>query len=172
MNSFWETFAGGESGGVLHNMSVPPRSEVRTELRSVHGVTAISMARCLWINDCIAAVESPAQSARLLLEGPEPVWKRLEALGCSRQQIQAANHKFSGVLIGWLKGIPKPSPDPQPVCADLALTVAILTRRIGNLYLSHREPDWSLNHLLETEFLCDDPRLIATRHADITPPQT
>ena len=172
MNSFWETFAGGESGGVLHNMSVPPRSEVRTELRSVHGVTAISLVRCLRINGHLGASKTPRQSSRRLLAGGGPVWKRLEALGCSQQQIDAANHKFSGVLIGWLKGIPKPSPDPQPVCADLALTVAILTRRIGNLYLSHREPDWSLNHLLETEFLCDDPRLIATRRADTTSPQS
>ena len=172
MNSFWETFTGGESGGVLHNMSVPPRSEVRTELRSVHGVTAISLVRCLRINGHLGASKSPRQYSRRLLVGREPVWKRLEALGCSRQQIQAANHKFSGVLIGWLKGIPKPSPDPQPVCADLALTVAILTRRIGNLYLSHREPDWTLNHLFETEFLCDDPRLIATRRAGTTRPKS
>jgi hypothetical protein len=36
--------------GVLHNMSVPPRTEVRIAVRAVHGVTAISLSRALWFN--------------------------------------------------------------------------------------------------------------------------
>ena len=87
-------------------------------------------------------------------------------LGSSPEQVEEANRAFGGVLIGWIVTRTDSTPDAEtPVCEDLALTLAILSRRIGNLYLGHRAPDWSIAHLLEIEFLVDDPRLALTRRS-------
>lgn len=149
--------------GVLHNMSVPPRTEVRIAVRAVHGVTAISLSRALWFNrgaDSKRMIEAWRQASLVSAQSG------LTKMGCSSEQSEDANRAFGGVLIGWLVTRTGQSPDVEaPVCEDLALTVAILSRRIGNLYLSHRAPDWSITHLLETEFLVDDSRLALTRQS-------
>ena len=149
--------------GVLHNMSVPPRTEVRIAVRAVHGVTAISLSRALWFNrgaDPERMIKGWRQASRVSDQS------RLTKMGCSPERAEDANRAFGGVLIGWLVARTGQSPDVEaPVCENLALTVAILSRRIGNLYLSHRAPDWSITHLLETEFLVDDPRLALTRQS-------
>ena len=57
-------------------------------------------------------------------------------LGSSPEQVEEANRAFGGVLIGWIVTRTDSTPDAEtPVCEDLALTLSILSRRIGNLYL-------------------------------------
>ena len=163
--------------GVLHNMSVPPKTEVWMELRAVHGATSISLPRCLLLKGLIARGDSSlCQSCRTFFQGDTDARVVLVRSGFSQDTIEIANRAFGGMLIGWLptrdigvvhapSGAPKkPIPgtyDDPPVCEDLALTLAILSRRIGNLYLSHRSPCFSVPHLLESDFVVDDPRVAA-----------
>lgn len=149
--------------GVLHNMSVPPRTEVRIAVRAVYGVTAISLRRALRFN---RGADSERIITRWRRASPVSDQARFPKLGCSPEQVEEANRTFGGVLIGWIVTRTDSTPDAEtPVCEDLALTLAILSRRIGNLYLGHRAPDWSIAHLLEIEFLVDDPRLALTRRS-------
>ena len=148
------------------------------ELRAVHGATSVSLARCLLLQGLIARGDSSlCQSSRTFFQGDTDARAALARSGFPLESIEIANRSFGGVLIGWLattgdnsvghapSGMPKkPIPktyDDTPVCEDLALTLAILSRRIGNLYLSHRSPCFSVPQLLERDFVVDDPRVAA-----------
>jgi hypothetical protein len=43
----------------------------------------------------------------------------------------------------------------------LNLCLAILSRRVGNLFLSYRPPDYSRDQLFYWAFVADDPRLLS-----------
>jgi len=144
----------------------------------VHGETSISLPRCLLLRGLIARGRSSLrQSCRTFFQGETDARAALARSGFPLDTIETANRSFGGVLIGWLattrdnsvvrarSGRAKePIPetyDDTPVCEDLALTLAILSRRIGNLYLSHRSPCFSVPLLLERDFVVDDPRVAA-----------
>jgi hypothetical protein len=79
---------------------------------------------------------------------------------------------LQGVLVGWRgldrelvadsdsKKTSKRLPlDKLAYCTDLALTLSILARCEGNLYLGHRTPSGSLTELVMRPLAFDDPRL-------------
>ena len=79
---------------------------------------------------------------------------------------------LQGILVGWWqlapeliadsnckKTIKRLPLDKLAYCTDLALTLSILARCEGNLYLGHRTPSGSLTELAMRRLVFDDPRL-------------
>jgi hypothetical protein len=80
---------------------------------------------------------------------------------------------LQGILVGWWQWAPELIADYEGVkktvkrlpldklayCTDLALTLSILARCEGNLYLGHRTPSGSLTELAMRRLVFDDPRL-------------
>lgn len=155
---------------------------------AVHCIVAFSLGRWLQYHGFLESVcEAPYEGPRRCFAG-EDIRPELERFGCSVQQVERAAAALAGSMIGsclHLRIPPLPpgasiakgmllasmsqalkeeySPDRigelPPICTDLALTLAVLTRRVKDLYLSERPPNWDLSHLLEVEFYVDDPRL-------------
>ena len=168
----------GFNGGCLHNMSVPPRTQVLLEVRPVFGAVLVSLSHCLRLkgvidpglkhefSDCLDVAEAALRWAgRWTLES---FWRKVGPLGCNPGAVGAAATGFGGARIGWAIEICPPIPNTlldvpayNRICTDLSLTVAILSRRAGNLFLSYREPEYSPEQLFRWAFVADDPSLTA-----------
>lgn len=160
-----------EPEGVLHNMSAPPRTKIRIQLLPVYGITLISLPRCLILNGLISG-KRPITETKSLLGRSKSIATRLARVGCTLDDIETAGKAVRGVFIGAWIHTPPWGPNSlnqkrqaglihHPVCGNLPLSLALLSRRIGNLYLSRRPPDFSPTHLVEGEWLWDDPRLVS-----------
>ena len=160
-----------EPEGVLYNMSAPPRTKIRIQLQPVYGITVISLPRCLILNGLISG-KRPITETKSLLGRSKCIATRLARVGCTLDDIETAGKAVRGVFIGAWIPIPPWGPNAlyqkrqadlihHPVCGNLPLSLALLSRRIGNLYLSRRLPDFSPTHLVEGEWLWDDPRLVS-----------
>ena len=160
-----------EPEGVLHNMSAPPRTQIRIQLLPVYGITLISLPRCLILNGLISG-KRPITETKSLLGRSKSIATRLARVGCTLDDIETAGKAVRGVFIGAWIPIPPWGPNAlyqkrqadlihHPVCGNLPLSLSLLSRRIGNLYLSQRPPDFSPTHLVEGEWLWDDPRLVS-----------
>ena len=160
-----------EPEGVLHNMSAPPRTKIRIQLLPVYGITLISLPRCLILNGLISG-KRPITETKSLLGRSKSIATRLARVGCTLDDIETAGKAVRGVFIGAWIPIPPWGPNAlyqkrqadlihHPVCGNLPLSLSLLSRRIGNLYLSQRPPDFSPTHLVEGEWLWDDPRLVS-----------
>jgi hypothetical protein len=167
----------GFNTGYLHNAGAACRTQVVLEVRPVFGAVTVSLAHCLRLKGVI----DPGLECRLVdysglvgaalrwagdLTAPS-FWHKLEPLGCSPEAVEASAREFGGARIGWaMRVYPQAStvssfPADGRVCTDLCLTVAILSRRAGNLFLGYREPDYSWEQLFEWAFAADDPCLAA-----------
>jgi hypothetical protein len=160
-----------EPEGVLYNMSAPPRTKIRIQLQPVYGITVISLPRCLILNGLISG-KRPITETKSLLGRSKCIATRLARVGCTLDDIETAGKTVRGVFIGAWIPIPPWGPNAlyqkrqadlihHPVCGNLPLSLSLLSRRIGNLYLSQRPPDFSPTHLVEGEWLWDDPRLVS-----------
>ena len=160
-----------EPEGVLYNMSAPPMTKIRIQLLPVYGITLISLPRCLILNGLISG-KRPITETKSLLGRSKSIATRLARVGCTLDDIETAGKAVRGVFIGAWIPIPPWGPNAlyqkrqaelihHPVCGNLPLSLALLSRRIGNLYLSRRLPDFSPTHLVEGEWLWDDPRLVS-----------
>jgi hypothetical protein len=140
-------------------------------LLPVYGITLISLPRCLILNGLISG-KRPITETKSLLGRSKSIATRLARVGCTLDDIETAGKAVRGVFIGaWIHTPPwgpnslnrKRQADliQHPVCGNLPLSLALLSRRIGNLYLSRRPPDFSPTHLVEGEWLWDDPRLVS-----------
>jgi hypothetical protein len=160
-----------EPEGVLYNMSAPPMTKIRIQLLPVYGITLISLPRCLILNGLISG-KRPITETKSLLGRSKCIATRLARVGCTLDDIETAGKAVRGVFIGAWIPIPPWGPNAlyqkrqadlihHPVCGNLPLSLSLLSRRIGNLYLSQRPPDFSPTHLVEGEWLWDDPRLVS-----------
>jgi hypothetical protein len=163
----------GYSTGCLHNMSVPPRTTASAEVRPVFGAVIVCLAQCLRLHGFFdrkldisetdfeglgKAVFSWVGSSSL-----DDLWRKIAAKGYSRRSADACAREFGGARIGWTGQI-YPQGDALPhypphnrICTNLNLCLAVLSRRVDNLFLSYRLPDYSRDQLLCWAFVADDP---------------
>jgi hypothetical protein len=81
------------------------------------------------------------------------------ALDGRRGHCLRAGHLTQGAIVGW-------TPDDDELlrcCGDIALCVAVLSRRIGDLYLARRDADLSWRAVFGAPFAIDDERACAWR---------
>ena len=167
----------GAAGGYLHNMSAPPRTSVAIEVRPVFGAVIVCLAQCLRLNGLIDRELKIGETdfrrmgeAAASWAGARPMencWDELSSKGCNRQHVDACARHLGGACIGWSEQIyPQPDilvhyPPHNRVCTDLNVCLAVLSRRVDNLFLSYRPPDYNLERLLGWAFVADDRRLAA-----------
>jgi hypothetical protein len=156
-------------------MSVPPSTTVRIEVQPVFGAVIVCLAQCLRLNGLIdQELEFHGTDFCRLGDAavgwagdlsPDGFWREIAAKGCSRQSADACARQLGGACIGWSEQIyPQKDtavryPPHNRVCTDLNVCLAVLSRRVGNLFLSYRPPDYSPEQLLHWAFVADDSRL-------------
>ena len=161
---------------LLHNMSMMPRTTVDSRQQPVWGAapTLLDLAATLVALGLLDEPADPApdRPARLRAQARRR-WRgsltrlldeaqRAGRLDRARLDGAPRGGAPEGVLIGWLPlGAADPA-TPQP-CADLTLTIAMLERCVGNLYIGARAPQRRWDHLFTTTLCVDDPRLAPTQ---------
>ena len=121
-----------EHTSALFNMSVPPRSTFEAVVKPVVGRFLI-----------FKLPTPPTPLSKKNLDGP--IFQAgLEGLP-TREEVEAAAGGIPAFLIGiQLHG----GITNQPLrMADTASTIAVLSRRVGEIYVRSRQPDYTAEHL-------------------------
>jgi hypothetical protein len=117
--------------GTLFNMSVPPRTSVESVIHPASG------------KFIVFDVEVPAQKLTKT-QLARPVF----ALGIpgfpTIEEVEAAARSIPAFLIGV-----KLAPSFKDLCrqATLATSIAAISRRVGDIYVRSRQPDYSAGHI-------------------------
>lgn len=81
-------------------------------------------------------------------------------VGVSRDSAERRAAGFRGAIIGWrstsLKSGSRSHGAAHGICADLEMTLTILSRRVGDIFIANREPDYGWNALFGSPFECDE----------------
>ena len=154
--------------GILHNMSVPPRTTVNYRTNPVYKATLVSFRHWLLFSGFSGFMVPGYKELNQLFSGcsPESIRSWLAGQGVSLKSADQAVAELGGVLIGksgsftnYRKQRSESKQHLSHLCDDLALTIGILSRAVGNLFLSSRPPDYTWDALLEVYFIFDDPRI-------------
>lgn len=88
--------------------------------------------------------------------------------GATFDRADAVAAALHGAVIGWAGPDSPSSPAAAPfgVCPDLNLTLAILGRRVANMFVAARTPDYSWSALFGSTFAFDDDLCEAPLLAD------
>jgi len=153
---------------LLHNMSVPPRTTVNYRTNPVYKATLVSFRHWLLFRGFSDFTVPGDKELNQLFPGcsPESIRSWLAGQGVSLESIDKVAAELGGVLIGksgtftnYRKQRSESKQHLSHLCDDLALTIGILSRAVGNLFLSSRPPDYTWDALLEVYFIFDDPRI-------------
>lgn len=150
------------------------RLPIDAVIRPVHGgVKLISLRHA-----CLAAglLEAPREvgviSWQVLGRIAEEKWgssierffSDARRVGATTQAADARAADLRGAVIGWSSsaGAGAALPRGVEICADLTLTLAILGRRVADMFVASRPPDYSWPALFDNAFefdddLCDAP---------------
>ena len=158
----------GISPSILHNMSAPPRTTVHYRTRPVYKATLVSLRHWLLFSGFSGFMVPGDKELNQLFSGcsPESIRSWLAGQGVSLKSVDQAVAELGGVLIGkcdtfenYRRQRLESTMHLSHLCVDLALTVGILARSVGNLFLSSRPPDYTWDALLEVYLIFDDPRI-------------
>ncbi len=153
---------------LLHNMSVPPRTTIKYRTKPVYVATLVSFRHWLLFRKFADSELPRNKELKKLFRGRSQAgihgW--LEEQGVPLASADQAAAKLGGVLIGKggpIRYLPSQAEEVTQrwshLCDDLALTIGLLGRAVGNLFLSSRRPDYTWNALLNLYFIGDDPRI-------------
>jgi hypothetical protein len=156
---------------VVHNMSAPPRAEVRAEKRGIADrIVVFSLQYALIASGFLEAPE---------LSGKLPKEKELQDIARDsssdlrvtvRTRWPSPGDLFAQIgepkplpveadcLIGWRVGI---YADGWLLCPDPQIVVGVQARCSGDLYLRRRNPDLSWERLLSAPIAFDEPAISA-----------
>ena len=156
---------------LLHNMSAPPRTEVRAEKRGIADrIVVFSLVYALTVGGLLEKCERPEN----LPEGKEfqaVPWDCPSDPGVTiRERWPSPGDLFARIgdpkpiqitadfLIGWRVGI---LTDGSYFCPDPQIVAGVQARCSGDLYLSRRDPDLSWERLLSAPIAFDEPAVSA-----------
>ena len=147
---------------VVHNMSAPPRTEVRAEMRRVADrIVIFSLVHALIARGVLEAPYEPEKFAQND-SGDLRVAVRTRWPSPGDLFAQIGEPKPLPVeadfLIGWRVGI---YADGCLLCPDPQIVAGVHSRCSGNLYLSRRAPDLSWDRLLSAPIAFDEPPVSA-----------
>lgn len=119
--------------GCLHNMSAPPRTSFDSKVSAVAGSFFVFQ---------LTPPAKPLTKRKLAC----PIFDcGLENIP-PREQVEAAARNMPAFLIGV-----RPDSTGNPkyfALTDTAFSIAVLSRRVGEIYVRSRQPDYSAGHLL------------------------
>ena len=158
---------------VVHNMSAPPRTEVRAEKRGIADrIVVFSLQYALVASGFLEAPELPGKlpkekelqdiardsssdlrvAVRACWPSPNDLFARI---GVPKPLPIAADF-----LIGWRVGIITEA-NSWFFCPDPQVVAGVQARCSGDLYLSRRDPDLSWERLLAAPIAFDEPVISA-----------
>lgn len=119
--------------GCLHNMSAPPRTSFDSKVTPVAGAFFVFQ---------LTPPAKPLSKHKLA----RPIFDcGLENIP-PREQVEAAVRCMPAFLIGVRSGS---TGNPKYYAlTDTVLSIAVLSRRVGEIYVRSRQPDYSAGHLL------------------------
>jgi hypothetical protein len=154
---------------VVHNMSAPPRTEVRAEKRGIADrIVVFSLTYALIARGVLEAPELPEKlpKGRTVQAIPWDCPSDLRVTIQARWPSPSALFSRIGepkplqitadFLIGWRVGIITEA-NSWYVCPDPQIVAGVQARCSGNLYLSRRDPDLSWERLLSAPIAFDEP---------------
>ena len=155
----------------IHNMSAPPRTEVRAEKRGIADrIVVFSLIYALTVRGFLEKHERPEKlpNGRDFEEIPwnyssderSTIRVRWPSPGDLFARIGEPKHLpiTADFLIGWRVGI---LTDGSYLCPDPQIVAGVQARCSGNLYLSRRDPDLSWERLLSAPIAFDEPAISA-----------
>ncbi len=154
-------FGGGPPG---YRTSHSRQADIRTiepveyEVLPVTGrLTRYSLHRLLVNRELLDENDDPVRSAKEKWADSDGL---LHALQSSRSAVDCADllvAESTAVVIGWEEGRAQGGyPVRCRLCRDAAVTIAVLSRTIGGIYLACREADYSFEKLLGTQLVVDE----------------
>ena len=142
-----------------------PKLPIGAELTPVHGqITVLSLPHaCLAAGLLKTSAKSQAITWRLLVEMAEKKWEGssekfladAKIIGVDRSSVDKQASKYSGVIIGWA-GPSTYHNIALGVCPDIDTTLAVLARRVGDMFISSRKPSYSWKRLFGSTFEVDE----------------
>jgi hypothetical protein len=83
-----------------------------------------------------------------------------EKIGITKERVDHTVRDLKGSIIGWTgwkdKQIRHALTSEVGICPDLTITLGILSRRIADIFIPSREPDFSWDKLFGSSFEIDD----------------
>lgn len=163
----WAEVENGSGPALLHNMSAPPRTDVKCVQRAVHGRPVVfSLPHVLVAAGLLVPRIGPAyrfvqrieKQARERWGGcVDRLLEEAARQGCLDDERLRSRAPLEGALIGWVPTCAEEA--PEGLCEDLTLTIQVLERCVGSLYLGAREPERTWRRLFSGPVAFDDPRL-------------
>jgi hypothetical protein len=126
-----------------------------------------SLGHALLANDLLPPLPKGGKGLSLRLSTrARRVWKlnvpamltAAEEKGVLDRQRLERGEAPAGTLIGWHPKDESAMRREFDICDDLTLTLLVLERRVGDLYISSRPPNRTWRHLFERALTVDDPR--------------
>lgn len=155
-------FAGGSIGG-------RPKLPIDAEIKSVFGRVVFSLPHACLAAGLIGKDLSNGQmlNGKLLAELSCQKWDNsverffddLKIIGLDRDRLFKRETAFRGALIGWTFTFKSPDNVALKiwrVCSELDLTILMLSKRVGDIFISSREPDLSWDSLFGSYFGIDE----------------
>jgi hypothetical protein len=164
MNLFKPTEISPSGRNLLNNSGCPPRTQVRNESRPVYGRKLISVFFMLNMNYKLSW--NTRNGERFV--NMWAFWESAKDYGVTREGIEARAKLFNGFIIGQRFKIDHTVKNWKAensklleidLCQDLELSLAIISRLVGHMFLPKRPSDFEQNHLFDSVFVTDDPRI-------------
>jgi hypothetical protein len=152
---------------VVHNMSAPPRTEVRAEKC---GIVVFSLVYALTVRGFLKPGERPEKLPKGKESQAVPWDCPSDPCVTIRERWPSPGDLFARIgdpkpiqitsdfLIGWRVGI---SAYGSYFCPDPQIAAGVQARSSGDLYLSRRNPDLSWERLLSAPIAFDEPAVSA-----------
>ena len=144
-----------------------PKLPISGTLRPVHGqVTLISLPHACLANGLFKDCCKPRKlNRRILLELSQETWGRsidrffadASLAKITHDSVNQCAKQLSGAIVGWTgDGEQLTDAKHLGICVNMDIALAVLSRLVGNIFISSRDPDYSWDTLFETAFECDD----------------
>ena len=156
---------------LLHNMSVPSRTEVRVERRGIADrIVVFSLVYALTVRGVLEPGDRPEKLPKGNQLQPVPRDCFSDSCVTIRERWPSPGDLFARIgepkimqitadfLIGWRVGI---LTDGFYFCPDPQVVARVQARSSGELYLSRRNPDLSWERLLSAPIAFDEPGIRA-----------
>lgn len=90
----------------------------------------------------------------------ERFFEDLTKKGVTKESINSRVASFKGAIIGWTPGSEQDRSANKKVqwgiCPEIGLTLGILSRRVGDIFIASREPDYRWENLFGNPFEVDE----------------
>lgn len=146
-----------------------PKEPIQTDVEAVHGRTLIfSVPHACLAAGLLKARKGLSADWQAVLElaftqwqgDPQLFLSDAARMGITCESVNCRAASLSGAIIGWQsKRLDKGNKSQgvaHGICADLEMTLAIVSRRVGDIFIAKRDPDYGWNALFGSPFECDE----------------